>query len=291
MDPKLVEELSDILMLPKHQALAKLQEKKRQGELNSEDLQLLLTEFLSPTRIEPDGHKFALHTQLARTRLADDNDPCYYGKGTPPQRYSWSVADRRSEPIRRGSPEWFAAKRQVGGPSTLKSSLVTSSDNSDDEAEAAAPQTKWGRVERGRTSKERCAARLRCALGQPSSLRSSWSVDDSAMIAFEGAERIGSTTVEESIDRAEESMDTVETPVDTVEEPVEKLEESVKNAEEEVNKVEVPVYRVEVPVDMVAKELDPQLDDSGSEDKDREVTRISWATTLRRWRETIMWRC
>lgn len=308
MDSKLLEELSDILLLPKPRALAKLQEKKRQGQLASEDIELLLTEFLSATRIEPDGHKFGLHTQLARARFADDNAPCYDGRGTPPQRHSWSVADRRSEPIRRGSPEWFAEKRQLGGPSASESSPVTCSDNSDDEEEAAAPQTKWGRFERGRNSKERRRARTRCALGQPSSLRSSWSVasdDKPATVAIEGAENTGSKKVEESIDRSEESTNTVEDPVDKVEEavdkveesmnmvedPVDKVEEAVEKVEEEMKKVEEPVYRVDMPVDMVANNSVPQSDVSGSEDRDRETTRTSWATTLRRWRDTIIWRC
>lgn len=208
MEPKLLDELADIIALPKPQALAQLQEKKHQGKLSSGDLELLITEFLSPIRIETDGHKVALHTQLARARFADDDVTTCQSNGTPPQRYSWSVADRRSEPIRRGSPEWVAAKRPVGGALARRSPLVTCLDDSDeDEEAAAAPQTKWGRVERGRTSRQRCEARLRCARGQPSSLRSSWSVakdDDPATVASDGAEEAEDERIREPVDVVEE---------------------------------------------------------------------------------------
>lgn len=283
MEPKLLDELADIIILPKPQALAQLQEKKRQGKLSSEDLELLITEFLSPTRIEMDGHKVALHTQLARARFADDDVTCSQGNGTPPQRYSWSVADRRSEPIRRGSPEWVAAKRPLAGSLARRSPLVTCLDGSDEDEEeeaTAAPQTKWGRVERGRTSGQRLDARLRCARGHPSSLRSSWSVardDDQAMVASGGAKEVGN--------------ERVEGPADKIEDPVNKPGEAAYQIEDSVDQVEEAVDSFKEPKIMVADKSDRQHNDPDSEENDREVPSSSWGKTLRRWREAIMWRC
>lgn len=308
MEPKLLDELADIIVLPKPQALAQLQEKKHQGKLSSGDLELLITEFLSPTRTESDGHKVALHTQLARARFADDDVTCCQGNGTPPTRYSWSVADRRSEPLRRGSPEWVAAKRPLAGSLARRSPLVTCLDDSDEDEEEAAPKIKWGRVERGRTSGQRCDARLRCARAQPSSLRSSWSVardDDHAMVVSEGTEEAGNKRIEEPVDEVEDSANKIEEPVKLAEEPVYKIDEPVDRVgettdkiKEAAEKIEKPVKPVQKPVDifeeprvMVADKSDRQHNNSNGDEEDREEPRSSWATTLGRWREATMWRC
>lgn len=300
MEPTLLDELADIIVLPKPEALAKLQEKKHQGQLSNGDVELLITEFLSPTRTETDGHKVALHTQLARARFADDDAICCQGNGTPPQRYSWSVADRRSEPIRRGSPEWVAAKRPLAGGSLArrKSPLVTCLDDSDEDEEdvvaPAAPQTKWGRVERGRTEGQRCDARLRCARGQPSSLRLSWSVErdqDTEMVASEVTVDNGEERVDEPLQKVEKAQDEAKEPVERVEEPVDRVEETADKIEEPTGRVQKPVDVVKEPRIMVADKLDRQHNSSDREGEDREVPGSLCTATLRRWREAIMWRC
>lgn len=289
MEPSLFDELKNILRMPRSQALVKLRDKKRKGELTSEGVQTLIKEFLNPTRIDACGRTVGLHTQLARTRFADCSIPDREARGTPPQRQFWSLVDRKNEPIRRGSPMWEAAagKRHaikdkhdcntnaksppvkctdlpiaeaapVQGSAPVEAfesffeqalpvqdyapvenidpfseeafpdnslapmetfqtfdrqtstspdpipgeesahimenaPLADASDPSvqylqeedededddeddeDNDAYISERATRWGRVERGRDHRQRLAARLRCASGQPSSLRSSWS--------------------------------------------------------------------------------------------------------------------
>lgn len=113
MDPNIFDELAEMLLQHRSQALVKLREMKRERKLSSEDVHLMIKEFINPTRTEAHGRAVGLHTQLARTRSADCSVPDREARGTPPQRHSWSLADRRNEPIRRGSPEWETAKAKL----------------------------------------------------------------------------------------------------------------------------------------------------------------------------------
>ncbi|KAJ4417717.1 hypothetical protein N0V82_005991 [Gnomoniopsis sp. IMI 355080] len=129
---EMIIEIGDILARNRHSrsgALVELSNKKREGKLDSEDMLFLITNHLNPRRTKARGDTVGLHLQLARTKFADCSVPDREIRGTPPQRHSWSVADRRREPIRRGSPEWAAlmAKRRA----------IRNKNEHDDDVEAA----------------------------------------------------------------------------------------------------------------------------------------------------------
>lgn len=135
MEEELLIEIGDILARNRHsrsQALVELSNKRREGKLDSEDMLFITTKFLNPRMTKTSGYTVGLHMQLARTRFADCSIPDREARGTPPQRHSWSLADRRHEPIRRGSPDWAAlmAKRRV----------IRNKNDDDDDVEAAIVQ-------------------------------------------------------------------------------------------------------------------------------------------------------
>lgn len=115
--------------------LALLQDKVHDGKLMPNDA-IDLVVGVNPTRFRAEGRIVGMHTQLAHTRFADNGTLDVVGRGIPPQRHSWRLADRRRESVRRGGRGWVAANRDANNDDGTVSD--NDSDDKDDDNNPAA---------------------------------------------------------------------------------------------------------------------------------------------------------